>query len=79
MIAVTQNQALEYVRQIEAKWIASWSIPGEAKSEGGMDPTVIISVERHHDYEATGALCVLTNNNNWDVWIESDGSVYGEC
>ena len=59
----TAEQAVAYVRSIERAW-------------DGFKATEIkgVGVGRGGDTRV-----IVTNNANWDLWFQPDGTIYGEC
>ncbi len=64
MQSISEFQAIEYVKRMES----DWELP----------VCRAFHVSRHAD-KSIYALDVRTDSNLWTVWIEHDGSVYGEC
>ena len=82
---VTISQAIDYVLAVESQWRNSAiEVYGESEME---IPRV---VGTGWEFESGNAkpcsdddeplyVVIVTNNNNWAVWREPDGRIYGEC
>jgi len=66
----THTQALDYALGLERQWgIAHSVIEGSAR-DADHDGLPLVKVTTHRLDGGRG---------EWDVWIEPDGTIYGEC
>jgi hypothetical protein len=67
MQILTQDAAIAYVNAIETQWYGA--------------PTGV-KLAAHsfvNGWEDCPGIDVHTNENHWSVWLEVDGTIYGEC
>lgn len=67
MQIITIDAALAYVAAIETQWY------------GAAKPVIFAAPELVNGWEDAPGIAVHTSENRWSVWIERDGTVYGEC
>lgn len=65
MQQITVAAAIAYVKAIEAEWYGGCEVIGH-------------SMARESEI-GFPAYDVFTAENRWTVWLERDGSIYGEC
>ena len=66
MQILTVAAAVAYVNEIEAKWY------------GAAKPVIGHSVASESEI-GFAAYDIFTTENHWTIWLQADGSIYGEC